>query len=187
MDCCIDNLLVTEVSVPIPEIICFSKGSPKGISCASKDSIGFPKEIFGSPRGVICVSKDSIGFRKEIFVSPKGVSQIRIRVRQIMYVDQIEVFRCPNRSIMAAQRSQTSRFSVGFSGGNSEQTVKQLREVFSRKHCAHCLKAVPGYWCKIAKHCKQILSPVIANCSIYDSSHTAPHGKKTTSLERFTR
>ena len=42
-----------------------------------------------------------------------------------------------------------------------------LREVFSRKHRVHCLKAVPGYWCKIAKHCKQILSPVIANCSIH--------------------
>ena len=86
-----------------------------------------------------------------------------IRVRQMMYVDQFEVFRCPNRP---SWRSQTSRFSVGFSGGNSEQTVKQLREVFSRKHRAHCLKAVPGYWCKIAKHCKQILSPVIANCSM---------------------
>ena len=50
------------------------------------------------------------------------------------------------RSIMAAKRSQTSRFSVAFSGGNSEQqTVKQLREVFSRKHHVHCLKAVPGY------------------------------------------
>ena len=46
---------------------------------------------------------------------------------------------------MAAQRGQTSQFSVAFSGGNSEQTVKQLREVFSRKHHAHCLKAVPGY------------------------------------------
>ena len=32
-----------------------------------------------------------------------------------------------------------------------------LTEVFSRKHRAHCLKAVPGYWSKIAKHCKQIL------------------------------
>ena len=40
------------------------------------------------------------------------------------------------------------------------------REVFSRKHRAHCLKAVSGYWRKIAKHCKQILSPVIANCSM---------------------
>ena len=89
---------------------------------------GFPKKIFGSPKGVICVSKDSIGFPKEIFGSPKGISQI---------VDQ---------------RSQTSRFSVGFSGGNSEQTVKQPKEVFSRKHRVHCLKAVPGYWCKIAKH-----------------------------------
>ena len=96
MDCCIDNLLVTEVSVPIPEIICFSKGSPKGISCASKDSIGFPKEIFGSPKGVICVSKDSIGFPKEIFGSPKGVSQIRIRVRQIMYAAQIAPSWPPN-------------------------------------------------------------------------------------------
>ena len=63
----------------------------------------------------------------------------------MMYVDQFEVFRCTNRSIMAAQRSQTSRFSVGFSGGNSEQTVKQPKEVFSGKHRAHCLKAVPGY------------------------------------------
>ena len=98
-----------------------------------------------------------------IFVSPEGVSQIRIRVRQMMYVDQFEVFRCANRSIMAAQRRQTSRFSVVFSGGNAEQTVKQPKEVFSRKHRAHCLKAVPGYWCKIAKHCKQILLPVIVN------------------------
>ena len=52
----------------------------------------------------------------------------------MMYVNQFEVFRCTNRSIMAAQRSQTSRFSVGFSGGNSEQTVKQPKEVFSTKH-----------------------------------------------------
>ena len=71
------------------------------------------------------------------------------------------MFRCTNRSIIAAQRSQTSQFSVGFSGGNSEHTVK-LPEVFSRKHREHCLKAVPGYWCKIAKHCKQILSPAIS-------------------------
>ena len=55
--------------------------------------------------------------------------------------------------------SQTSRFSVGFSGRNSEQTRKQPKEVFSRKHRANCLKAVPNYWCKIAKHCKQILLP----------------------------
>ena len=82
----------------------------------------------------------------------------------MVYVDQFEVFRCTNRSIMAAQRSQTSRFSVGFSGGNSEQTVKQPKEVFSRKHRAHCLKAVPGYWWKIAKHCKQTPLPVIVNC-----------------------
>ena len=59
------------------------------------------------------------------------------------------------------QRSQTSRFNVGFSGRNSEPTVKQPKEVFSRKHRAHCLKAMPGYWCKIAKHCKQILFPEI--------------------------
>ena len=62
-------------------------GSPKGVICVSKDSIGFPKEIFGSPKGVICVSKDSIGFPKEIFGSSKEVSQIRIRVRQMMHVD----------------------------------------------------------------------------------------------------
>ena len=64
----------------------------------------------------------------------------------MMYVDQFEVFRFTNRSIMAAQRSQTSRFN-------------EPKEVFSRKHRAHCLKAMPGYWCKIAKHCKQILLP----------------------------
>ena len=75
------------------------------------------------PKGVICVSKDSIGF-------PKEINQIRIRVRQMMYVDQFEVFCCSNRSIMAAQRSQTSRFNVGFSGRNSELTVKQPKEVF---------------------------------------------------------
>ena len=95
----------------------------KGVICVSKDSIGFPKVIFASPKGVNRVSKDGIGFPKEIFRSPKGVSQIRIRVRQF------EVFGCPNRSNMAAQRSQTSGFSVGFSGGNSAQTVKQPIEV----------------------------------------------------------
>ena len=58
--------------------------------------------IFGSLKGVICVSKDSIGFLKEIFGSLKEVSHIRIRVRQMMYVDQFEVFLCTNRSIMAA-------------------------------------------------------------------------------------
>ena len=114
-------------------------GSPKGVICVSKDSIGFPKEIFGSPKGVICVSKDSISFPKEIFGSSKEVSQIRIRVRQMMYVDQFEVFCCTNRSIMAAQRSQTSRFNVGVSGRNSEPTVKQPKEVFSRKHRARTL------------------------------------------------
>ena len=58
--------------------------------------------IFGSLKGVICVSKDSIGFLKEIFGSSKEVSQIRIRVCWMMYVDQFEVFLCTNRSIMAA-------------------------------------------------------------------------------------
>ena len=58
--------------------------------------------IFGSLKGVICVSKDSIGFLKEIFGSSKEVSQIRIRVRWMMYLDQFEVFLCTNRSIMAA-------------------------------------------------------------------------------------
>ena len=58
--------------------------------------------IFGSLKGVICVSKDSIGFLKEIFGSSKEVSQIRIRVRWMMYMDQFEVFLCTNRSIMAA-------------------------------------------------------------------------------------
>lgn len=101
MECCIDHLLITEVSVPIPEIICFSEGCPKGISCFSKDSIGFPKKLCGSP---------------------KGVSQIRIRVCQMMNVDQFDVFHCPNRSIMAAQISQTSWFSIGFFVENSEQS-----------------------------------------------------------------
>ena len=58
--------------------------------------------IFGSLKGVICVSKDSIGFLKEIFGSSKEVSQIRRRIRWMMYVDQFEVFLCTNRSIMAA-------------------------------------------------------------------------------------
>ena len=58
--------------------------------------------IFGSLKGVICVSKDSIGFLKEIFGSSKEVSQIRIRARWMMYMDQFEVFLCTNRSIMAA-------------------------------------------------------------------------------------
>ena len=101
--------------------------------------------IFGSLKGVICVSKDSIGFLKEIFGSSKEVSQIRIRVRWMMYVDQFEVFLCTNRSIMAAP----------------EPTIKQCKEVFFRKHRAHCLKAMPGYRCKIAKHCEQILLPEI--------------------------
>ena len=81
-------------------------------------------------------------------------------------VDQFEVFRYTNRSIIAAYGSQTSRFSVGFSGGNSEKIVKQPTEVFSRKHRAHCLNAVAGYWCKIAEHCKQIFLPIIAKCSL---------------------
>ena len=42
---------------------------------------------------------------------------------------------------------------------------KQPKVVFSRKHRAHCLNAVVGYWCKIAEHCKQILFPVITNWS----------------------
>ena len=46
------------------------------------------------PKGVIFVSKDSIGFPKEIFGFSKEVNQIRIRVRQMMYVDQFEVFLC---------------------------------------------------------------------------------------------
>ena len=117
--------------------------------------------IFGSLKGVICVSKDSIGFPKEIFGSSKEVSQMRIRVSRRMYVDQFEVFLCTNRSIVAAQQSQTSRFNVGFSGKNSEPTIKQRKVVFFRKHRAHCLKAMPGYRCKLAKHCKQILLPEI--------------------------
>ena len=48
-----------------------------------------------------------------------------------------------------------------FFGGNSEQTVKQPKGVFPRLHRTRCLNAVPGYWCKIAEHCKQILFPVI--------------------------
>ena len=41
------------------------------------------------------MSKDRIGFPKEIFGSPKGLSQICIRVDHMMYVDQLDVFRCP--------------------------------------------------------------------------------------------
>ena len=62
-------------------------------------------------------------------------------------------------------------FSVGFSGGNSEQTAKQPKEVLSRKHRAHYLNAVPDYWCKIVEHCKQILLPVIQLLT--------PHGTRT--------
>ena len=46
-------------------------------------------------------------------------------------------------------------------------TLVFLVEILSRpsnnlkKHRAHCLKAMPGYWYKIAKHCKQILLPEI--------------------------
>ena len=68
---------------------------------------------------------------------------------------------------MAAEQSQTSRFSVGFLGGNYEHTVKQPKEVFSGKHRAHCLNAVPGYWCKKAERYKQILFPVIVNCLLH--------------------
>ena len=46
-----------------------------------------------------------------------------------------------------------TKFSVGLSGGNSEKIVQQPEEVFFRKHRAHCLNAVPGYWFKIAEHC----------------------------------
>ena len=54
-----------------------------------------------------------------------------------------------------------------------EQTCKQPKEVFSRKNRAHCLKAVPNYWCKIAKHCKQILLPVIVNSSTWKETNIA--------------
>ena len=86
---------------------------------------------------------------------------------------------CACKLSMAAQRSQTSGFSVGFSGGNSEQTVKQPIEVFSRKDRIHCLKAIPGYWSKIAKHFKQIFLPVIVHCR----HHTAPHRTKAKELK----
>ena len=49
----------------------------------------------------------------------------------MMYVDQFEVFRCTNHSMMAAQRSQTSRFNVGFSDRNSEPTGKQPKESYA--------------------------------------------------------
>ena len=91
----------------------------------------------------------------------------------MMYVDQFEVFRCTNRSIMAAQRSQTSRFSVGFSGGNSEQTVKQPKEVFSRKHRA---------WLLVQNSKTLKTNPLTCNRELL-----TPHGKKATSLERFNR
>ena len=32
--------------------------------------------------------------------------------------------------------------------------MKQIKEVFSRKHRAHCLNAVPGSWFKIGEHYK---------------------------------
>ena len=57
-----------------------------------------------------------------------------------------------------------SNISVGFSGENCEQTIKQPKVVFSRLHRARCLNTVPGYCCKIAEHCKQILFSAIANC-----------------------
>ena len=56
-----------------------------------------------------------------------------------MSVDQFEVFRYPNRSVTAAQRSQTSRFSVGFSGRNSEQTCKQPKPVVDCRCLISCL------------------------------------------------
>ena len=94
-----------------------------------------------------------------------------------MCVDQFEVFRCSETPRIGPR---TSRFSFGFSGGNSEQTVKHPKDVFSRKHSAHCLNAVPGYWCKMAEHCKQIL----LQCN---RELLTPHGKRPTLLERFNR
>ena len=69
-----------------------SKGSPKGIRCVSKDSCDFTKEIL-VPRRELSVKKETIGFPKRTFASPKGVSQIRVSVRQMMYMDQFEAFR----------------------------------------------------------------------------------------------
>ena len=54
-----DHLLVTEVSVPIPGIICFSKGSLKGISFVLEDSIGSQRKYLVP--------------RRELFVSQKTV------------------------------------------------------------------------------------------------------------------
>ena len=50
------------------------------------------KYLGGSPRELF-VKKEIIGFPKRTFGSPRGVSQIRVSVRQMMYMDQFEAFR----------------------------------------------------------------------------------------------
>lgn len=62
-----------------------------------------------------------------------------------MYADQLDVFRCPNHSIMAAQRSQTSRFSIGFFGENSEQSNNLRKSLLENTvHIAWKLCLVTG-------------------------------------------
>ena len=51
--------------------------------------------------------------------------------------------------------------TLGFLVEILSRPSNNLKKSFCRKHRAHCLKAMPGYWCKIAKHCKQILLPEI--------------------------
>ena len=114
---------------------------PKGSYLCLQGQYSFPKGNIWFPKGSYSCLQRQYWFPEGNISLPEG-SQIRIRVREMM--DQFEVFCCPNRSNMSTQRSQTSGFSVGFSGGNSEQTVKQPIEVFSGKHRAHCLKAMPG-------------------------------------------
>ena len=70
----------------------------------------------------------------------------------MMCVDQFEMFRCTNPSIMVVSRSQTSLGSALVF--LVEILSRQPKEVLSRKHRAHCLNAVPDYWIKIAEYCK---------------------------------
>ena len=133
--CFIDYLLVTEVSAPIPGIICFSKGSPKGISCVSRDSIGFPKEIFGSPKGVSQI-RISLRFARwcmwtnsRCFAAQIAPSSPPIEVKHLgsMWVFLVEILSKPSNN------------------GSKNSVLENIGR-------ARCLKAVPGYWCKITKH-----------------------------------
>ena len=98
-------------------------GSPKGDNCVSKDGIGFPKEIFGSSKEVSPIRKGS-------------PDDARGPIRGVSLHKSLHYGR-PTKSNISVQR--------WFFWKNSEPAVNQPKEVFSRKHRAHCLKAMPGY------------------------------------------